>query len=108
MNSKMCGFSVAWLIFICFLSLSCSPTPSVSSREGFPVRGPLGEQSGTSEPGSTRRGNCLQVTGTKQGTPFSYCYYTSQNPICTTTPTDCRNITGVCVVGSTPNPPQSC
>jgi len=108
MNGKMCGRSVAWLIFAGFLSSCSSPTPSVSPGEGPPVLGPLAGQprEQISEPASTKRGNCLELTGSSGGVPYDYCYYTFSKPMCTTVITDCRNITGKCsTTNPVPNPP---
>jgi len=91
MKSKMCGLSVALLIFACFLS-SCS-TPQFGPPSA-------------SDPGSTKRGNCLEVTGVSGGTPYDYCYYTFSKPMCTTAVIECRNITGKCsTTNPVPNPP---
>ena len=116
----MKSFSVARLAGACFLSACFYPTPSVvivvppaaspaasaAARPGVPK--PLPGVDASSEPGVTRKGNCRQETGSSFGVPYAFCYYTFDNPICTTNFDNCRRVTGPCVVGSTNDPPSTC
>jgi hypothetical protein len=105
MKSKMCGLSVALLIFACFLS-SCSfflnPSDNIThgaiAAGGFPP----------GDPASTKRGNCVEMTGVSQGVPYDYCYYTFSKPYCSTFLSECKSTppSGKCsTTNPVPNPP---
>lgn len=110
------------LIFVCFLT-SCgdkdspqtqpsSPPPTTQPSSPSATTQPsadatqdpiinviakaVADKSGN-EPGSTIKGNCVQMDGVRSdGVPFTYCFYTWKNARCTTVPTDCQNTTGKC------------
>lgn len=98
MNSKRSGISVSVLILVGFLS-SCYPE---DLRHG-PIAGgafPPGD------PTSTKRGNCVELTGVSSGVPYDYCYYSFSKPMCTTSISSCQSSppSGLCATTSNPPP----
>ena len=102
MTRKMCGSSVACVIFVCFLS-SCSPADSPSVAAEGPSPGTAYEDPGIKRT-SVPRGNCLEVFGTSGGTAYDYCFYSKVKPNCTVPLSDCRNLTNRCAQNTNPPP----
>jgi hypothetical protein len=78
-------------------SATTQPAPDAAQDPIIKVIAKAVADNSGSEPGSTIKGNCVQIDGVRSdGSPFSYCFYTWKNARCTTVPTDCLNITGKC------------
>jgi hypothetical protein len=104
MKPKMCGLAVALLIFVCFLSSCPDPNP------GYPPNlnhGPIAAGGfPPGDPTSTKRGNCVELTGVSGGVPYDYCYYSFSKPMCTTAISECQSSppSGKCATTTSPPP----